>query len=52
MTPLFSIVINIKPYLDPGSGSMVVQMIIAGLLGVGVAIRLFWKKIRAFFNRK
>jgi hypothetical protein len=32
-------------YLDPGTGSLVTQMVIAGLLGVGIFLRAFWKKI-------
>ena len=28
-------------YLDPGSGSMIIQMVIAAVLGLGVATRVF-----------
>ncbi|MBG0785917.1 MAG: hypothetical protein H0S79_12540 [Anaerolineaceae bacterium] len=38
-------------YLDPGSGSFIIQMLLAGLLGIAVAIRIYWKKIVAFFRR-
>jgi hypothetical protein len=43
----------LKPlmYLDPGSGSFIIQMILAGFLGIAVAIRIYWKKIVAFFKR-
>ncbi|HOA21780.1 MAG TPA: hypothetical protein PKL82_04745 [Anaerolineaceae bacterium] len=43
----------LKPfvYLDPGSGSMLIQLILAAVLSIGVAIRIFWKKIRAFLTR-
>ena len=51
MNQLFSILIKPDHYLDPGSGSMIIQMVIAAVLGVGVAIRVFWKNIKAFFNR-
>jgi hypothetical protein len=30
---------------------MIIQMIIAAVLGVGVAVRVFWKNIKGFFNR-
>ena len=45
--------IFLKPltYLDPGSGSFIIQMLLAGLLGIGVAVRIYWKKIVAFFNK-
>jgi len=39
-------------YLDPGSGSLIIQLILAGLLGFGVFIRLQWKKIKTFFTRE
>ena len=29
-------------YLDPGSGAMIFQMIIASVVGAGVALKLFW----------
>jgi len=47
-------IILLKPlaYLDPGSGSFIIQMLLAGLLGLGVGIRIYWKKIVAFFNKK
>lgn len=40
------------PYLDPGSGSIIIQVIIAALLGVGVAMRGSWGKIRGWFGYK
>ncbi len=38
-------------YLDPESGSVILQIILAAILGVGVGVRLFWKKIRNLFTR-
>ena len=40
------------PYLDPGSGSFLIQILIAALLGVGIAFRASWGKIRRFFGKK
>lgn len=37
-------------YLDPGSGSMLIQLIIGAVLGLGVFIRIFWKNIKGFFT--
>ena len=34
-------------YLDPGTGSMLLQVILGGIAAVGVAIKLGWHKIRA-----
>ena len=38
-------------YLDPGSGSFLLQLVIAGALGAALAIRMSWKKIKRLFNR-
>ena len=44
----FVILFNNKAfaYLDPGTGSIIVQMIIGGLVGVGIAIKVFWYRIK------
>ncbi len=39
-------------YLDPGFGSMVLQLVLAGLLGIGVFVRVFWKNIKSIFSKK
>jgi hypothetical protein len=39
-------------YLDPGSGSMILQLVLAALLGMGVLLRSQWKKIKTLFGRK
>ena len=33
-------------YLDPGTGSMLLQVILGGIAAVGVAIKLYWHKLR------
>lgn len=33
-------------YLDPGTGSMLLQVILGGFAAVGVALKLYWHKIR------
>jgi len=38
-------------YLDPGTGSYIFQLIIAGLVGGLFALKLFWRQIRNFFAR-
>jgi hypothetical protein len=32
-------------YLDPGSGSMVLQVILGGVVGLLMAIKIFWHRI-------
>ncbi len=48
---LFSLLLKPDVYLDPGSGSLIIQIVIAALLGAGVTIRLFWKKIAKLFSK-
>jgi hypothetical protein len=45
--------ILLKPlmYLDPGSGSFIIQMVLAGFLGIAIAVKIYWKKIVAFFRK-
>jgi len=33
-------------YIDPGTGSMIIQMLIGVLVGVGIAVKVFWEKIK------
>ena len=37
-------------YIDPGSGSMILQVILAGILGGLFAIKVFWQRVKAFFK--
>lgn len=37
-------------YLDPGTGSYMLQLLIAALLGAAFAVKVFWKSIRIFFR--
>ncbi len=39
-------------YLDPGSGSFLIQLLIAGVAGAGLAIAVSWARIKRFFTRK
>ena len=41
-------------YIDPGSGSYLIQVIIAAVLGVAFYFRNLWWKFRSFFfkNKK
>ena len=40
------------PYLDPGSGSFLIQIAIATLLGLAIAVRASWGKIKGLFGSK
>ena len=40
------------PYLDPGSGSLLIQLAIAAALGLAVAVRASWGKIKGWLGIK
>jgi hypothetical protein len=39
--------IKAEAYLDPGTGSMLLQVVLGGVAAIGVAIKLYWHKLRA-----
>lgn len=52
MPILFSVLVKPQEYLDPGSGSLIIQIVLAAVMGAGVAIGVFWRNIKAFFTGK
>ena len=47
---LLTMSINAEAYLDPGTGSMMLQVILGGIAAVGVAIKLYWHKLASVFG--
>ena len=43
---------TILMYVDPGSGSYLVQVIIAAILGALFYFKAAWWKVKSFFTRK
>ena len=43
---------NAYAYLDPASGSIVIQYIVAGLVTCMAFMKNFWVKFKYFFNKK
>ena len=39
-----------QAYLDPGTGSYVLQVLAAALFASLFALRLFWGRVKAFFS--
>ena len=37
-------------YLDPGTGGMLIQIILGGVAGLAVAGKLFWHQLKSFFR--
>jgi hypothetical protein len=41
-----------EPYLDPGSGSILLQVLLATIIGLGLVLRTQWAKIKSLFRGK
>lgn len=39
-------------YLDAGTGSMILQVLLGGLAGLAIAGKLYWYKLKMFFGYK
>jgi hypothetical protein len=39
-------------YIDPGTGSYIIQLLIAAFVGISLSLRIFWKKIKALLPKK
>lgn len=54
-TALFLVFGFIQPahaYLDPGSGSLILQGIIAGIAAIGVVAKIYWDRLLGLLNFK
>ncbi len=38
-------------YVDPGSGSLLFQLLISGLVGFIAFTKIYWNKIKGFFSK-
>ncbi len=41
---------NYLAYLDPGSGSMILQVVTGGVAAAAVAGRLYWRRLKGFLG--
>jgi hypothetical protein len=39
-------------YLDPGTGSMALQLILGGIVGGLTLMKLYWRRVKAFVLRR
>jgi hypothetical protein len=39
-------------YLEPGSGSILAQLIMGGIASVLVVFKFYWNKVKSFFIKK
>ena len=40
-----------QAYLDPGTGSLLLQLLLGGVAGLLTILKLYWKQIKSFFAK-
>jgi hypothetical protein len=43
---------SLHAYLDPGTGSMVLQFVLGGIVGVLAIVKLYWRRLKAIVLRR
>ena len=46
------LIAGLRGYLDPGSGSLLLQLALGAILGVGIFVRLQWARVKKWFGGK
>lgn len=49
---LLSSTFPVYAYIDPGTGSLLIQSIIGAIAAVAVTMKLYWHKLKLFLFRK
>jgi hypothetical protein len=39
-------------YLDPGTGSIIIQAVVAGVVGVLAIVRMYWSRLKGFVRKE
>ena len=39
-------------YIDPGTGSLIIQSIIGAIAAIGVTLKLYWHKLKLMFSKQ
>ena len=47
----FLLPFDAQAYIDPGSGSIIIQAIIGVVATVGTTVTIYWEKIKYFFKK-
>lgn len=47
----FLLTLDAQAYIDPGSGSIIIQAIIAAIATAGTTVTIYWRKIKDFFKK-
>ena len=48
----FIITTDAYAYIDPGTGTIIIQAIVGALAAGAVTIKIYWYKLKAFFTKK
>jgi hypothetical protein len=43
---------SLQAYLDPGTGSMALQLLMGGIVAALATVRLYWDRMKTYFTRK
>lgn len=46
----FTSLISIPNYIDVSSGSVILQALLGVLLGLGVAVKIYWEQVKQKFS--
>jgi len=44
--------LEVWAYLDPGTGSMILQLLLGGIAGVAIVLKLYWQRFLSLFKKK
>ncbi|MGH3665213.1 MAG: hypothetical protein ACRDU8_03800 [Egibacteraceae bacterium] len=39
-------------YIDPGSGSLILQVLVGAAMAASLGVKVFWRRISGFFARR
>jgi hypothetical protein len=43
---------DVHAYLDPGTGSMALQLLVGGVVAVLATVKVYWARLKSFSTRK
>ncbi len=38
-------------YIDPGTGSIIIQALVGALVGIGITLKIYWQKFKEIFSQ-
>jgi hypothetical protein len=45
-----SILASALPYMNPGTGGLLIQLILGALFAIGLTVRIFWSRIKKLLH--